>query len=64
MAPGRMDLFILLSTLTVFAGLLHTVTIAILVKRAQTKKAVRVDWWSRGVYPVLLAVVLVWSFVL
>ena len=58
----RMDRFILLSTLTVFAGLLQTVANTILVKNQKKALAERIDYWSRIAYPVLLLLVLAFSF--
>ncbi len=59
----RMDRFILLSTLIVFAGLLQTVANTSLVKKKKTQLVERTDFWSRIVYPLLLAAILVLSFV-
>lgn len=58
----RMDRFILLSTLIVFTSLLQTTANAILVRQKKTASVVRIDWWSRGIYPVILVVILVVSF--
>lgn len=61
----RMDRFILLSTLTVFAGLIHTVANTVLLNKPEKKKLVeRANRWSRLVYPILLASVLLISFTL
>ncbi len=60
----RMDRFILISTLTVFAGLIQTVANTAFAAKQKEKLAQRADRWSRAVYPVILAVVLVVSFVL
>lgn len=60
----RMDWFIFLSTLIVFAGLVHAVFNAILVKKGKTVLAERIDRWSRGAYPLVLMIVLPFSFVL
>jgi predicted CDP-diglyceride synthetase/phosphatidate cytidylyltransferase len=59
-----MDRFILLSTLIVFAGLVQTVANARLVKKGKTDLARRMDSWSRVVYAVVLAIILVVAFVL
>ncbi len=60
----RMDRFILLSTLTVFSGLIQTVANTALVSKNRKAVAERVDRWSRVVYPVLLMLVIVVSFIL
>lgn len=60
----RMDRFILLSTLTVFAGLIQTVFNTVLIRRKNGQRAERIDWWSRLVYPLLLVLVLASSFLL
>lgn len=60
----RMDGFILMSTLMVFAGLVQSVVNAGLVKKGRADLAQRVDRWSRVVYPVLLAVIIGVSFIL
>ena len=59
-----MDRFILLSTLTVFAGLIQTVANTVMVKKKNEQRAERFDRWSRIVYPLLLALVIAVSFVL
>ncbi len=59
----RMDRFILLSTLTVFAGLLQTAANTMLVKRRKKVLVERTDRWSRLVYVILLALILGYSFV-
>lgn len=59
----RMDRFILLSTMTVFAGLLHTVANTILIKNGRKHRTERIDRWSRLVYPGLLLLILAVSFV-
>lgn len=59
----RMDRFILLSTLTVFAGLIQTVANTVLFRRAREKLVERMDWWSRIAYPILLVLILVVAFV-
>ncbi|WP_148072956.1 DUF1254 domain-containing protein [Bythopirellula goksoeyrii] len=58
----RIDRFILLSTLTVFAGLIQTVFNTVLIRRENGQRAEKIDWWSRIVYPILLVIVLVSSF--
>ncbi len=58
----RMDRFILLSMCMVFAGLLQTVANTALVRNGKTAKAVRMDWWSRGLYPAALVGILAVSF--
>jgi hypothetical protein len=60
----RIDRFILLSTLTVFAGLLQTVANTVIVRGDKKRLAERFDRWTRLVYPLLLTLVLVVSFVL
>lgn len=58
----RMDRFILLSTLMVFAGLLQSAWNAIMIGKQKRKIAEIVGLWSRAVYPALLIAVLVCSF--
>ncbi len=60
----RIDRFILLSTLTVFAGLLQTVANTALLKNDKQKWVERMDFASRFAYPLLLVLVIVLSFVL
>ena len=60
----RMDRFILLSTLTVFAGLLQTVFNTVLLRHERQKLTERIDRWSRIVYPILLAQVIFVSFII
>lgn len=60
----RMDRFILLSTLMVFLGLLHTVTDNFLLNRGYKRTAERLQTWSRVAYPVFLVGVLLLSFAL
>jgi len=58
----RMDRFILLSTLMVFLGLLHTVLDNFLLKRDHKRTAERLQIWSRAAYPLCLVGVLLLSF--
>ncbi len=63
----RIDRFIMLSTLTVFSGLIQTVTNTYLLKgeSIQNKRLVaQLDFWSRILYPLILVAVIVISFVL
>ena len=60
----RMDRFILLSTLTVFAGLIQTVASTVMLKHHQGRLSERIDGWSRFIYPILLVLILAFSFVL
>lgn len=59
----RMDRFILLSTLMVFAGLIQTVANTSMVRGKRKQLAERIDRKSRIVYPILLVLVLAVSFV-
>ncbi|QDV18298.1 Cys-loop ligand-gated ion channel [Gimesia panareensis] len=62
----RIDRFIMLSTLTVFSGLIQTVTNTYLLKgeSIQNKRLVaQTDFWSRGLYPLILVAVILISFV-
>lgn len=59
----RIDRFILLSTLTVFAGLIQTVASTVMIKGEKKQLVERIDRRSRIVYPLLLMLVLVVSFV-
>jgi len=58
----RIDRFILLSTLLVFVSLLQTVANTSLIRNKKNALVERSDVWSRMVYPVLLVVVLAFSF--
>lgn len=60
----RMDRFILLSMLMVFAGLIQSVLNTVLVRVGNKPLARQLDRGSRGVYPILLALVLAVSFVM
>lgn len=60
----RLDRFILLSTLMVFASLVQTVAAAMLIKRKKQNQVARIDYWSRLIYPLVLAAVLAVSFAL
>jgi hypothetical protein len=59
----RMDWFILLSTLTVFAGLVQTVASTVMLKSEKKALVERIDRRSRIIYPVLLVFVVAFSFV-
>ena len=59
----RLDQFIFLSTLIVFAGLIHTVINTAMLSGKKKALMVRIERWSRAVYPVIQVVVLVISFV-
>jgi hypothetical protein len=58
----RLDRFILLSTLMVFASLMQTVVTATLTRRQKVDVVERLDRWSRVIYPLILVVVLALSF--
>ncbi|XZE56122.1 hypothetical protein SH139x_002201 [Planctomycetaceae bacterium SH139] len=58
----RMDSFILLSTLMVFAGLIQSAWNAIMIGKQKQKTAEIVGRWSRIAYPLLLIFVIVYSF--
>lgn len=58
----RMDRFILLSTMIVFLGLLHTVADNYLLNHDRKRIAERLQAWSRVVYPLFLVAVLLLSF--
>ncbi len=60
----RMDRFILLSTLMVFAGLIQSAWNTVMVGKQKNKTAEWVGNGSRFLYPFLLLVVLVYSFLL
>jgi hypothetical protein len=59
----RMDRFIFLSMLVVFAGLVQTIASTMLVHNGRTATAQRIDRWSRFANPAILLVVLVLAFV-
>ncbi|MGA7802172.1 MAG: hypothetical protein WCC36_15345 [Gammaproteobacteria bacterium] len=58
----RMDKFVLLSTLMVFIGLVHTVTTARLSNKTSMATLARIEFVSRFVYPILLVAILWFSF--
>ena len=58
----RMDRFILLSTLMVFAGLIQSAWNTVMIGKQKNKTAEWIGRWSRVVYPLLLMLVLVYSF--
>ena len=57
-----MDRFIFLSTLMVFAGLIHTVINTAMLNTKKKALMERVERWSRAVYPIILVIVLIMSF--
>ena len=60
----RMDRFILLSTLMVFAGLIQSAWNTVMIGKQKNKTAELIDRWSRALYPLLLVLVLLYSFVM
>ena len=60
----RLDRFIFLSTLMVFFGLIHTVVNTALLSSDKKTRMEQVERWSRAVYPVVLIIVVVVSFLL
>lgn len=58
----RMDSFIILSTIMVFASLLQTVLSTNLIRKERAVLVERINLWSRGIYPTVLLLVLVVSF--
>ena len=60
----RMDRFILLSTLMVFAGLIQSTWNAIMIGRQKRETAEMIGHWTRALYPLLLLLVLLYSFVI
>ncbi len=60
----RMDRFILLSTFLVFWGLMQTVMNTVLIRNDKPHVVDKLDRWSRVVYPVLLVLIVAFSFVL
>ena len=60
----RMDRFILLSTLMVFAGLIQSTWNAIMIGRQKRETAEMIGRWTRALYPLLLLLVLLYSFVI
>jgi len=56
--PGRF----ILSTIMVFASLLHTVLDTALIRKGKAALVERINLWSRGFFPVMLLLVLVFSF--
>ena len=60
----RLDRFIFLSTLMVFAGLIHTVVNTAMLSSKKKAMIEQIERLSRVVYPVILVAVLVISFIL
>ena len=60
----RMDIFISLSTMMVFACLMQTVVMTNMVKRKKDKLLQKILKWSRVIYPITLLLVIVYSFFL
>jgi hypothetical protein len=60
----RMDQFIILSTVMVFACMAQTVAMSNMVKRGRDKSLRKFLKWSRAVYPVLLVLLVAYSFFL
>lgn len=60
----RLDRFILLATLMVFAGLIQTVSNSVRLKAHKKALVERMEWRSRWLYPLLLIAILIVSFVL
>ena len=58
----RMDRFILLSTLIVFGGLLQSAWNTVMIGKQKEKLAEWIGRWSQVMYPLLLLVVLAYSF--
>jgi hypothetical protein len=58
----RMDRFILISTIMVFAALVQTVVMTYLARHGRGALAFQINWVSRFVYPILLMSVLAFSF--
>lgn len=58
----RMDYFIFMSTLIVFLGLMQTVLMCAAIDKVSERSLYQIDWWSRVVYPLILATVLGISF--
>ncbi len=60
----RMDRFILLSTFMVFTGLIHTAWNTAMIGKQKHRMVELIGRWSRVLYPLLLVLVLLFSFVL
>jgi len=60
----RLDRFIFLSTLMVFFGLIHTVINTAMLSTKNKALMERIERWSRAVYPAVLIIVVVVSFLL
>ena len=59
----RMDWFIFLGMILVFASLVQTVASAVLVRQDRTALVEKFNCWSRIIDPVLLLLVLLFAFV-
>ena len=60
----RIDRFILLSTMMVFAGLIQSTWNTVMIGKQKRKLAEWIDRWSRALYPLLLGLILIYSFVI
>jgi len=60
----RMDIFISLSTIMVFACLMQTVVMTNMVRRKKDKFLGQILKWSRAIYPITLLLVIAYSFLL
>ena len=58
----RLDYFILGSTLMVFLTLLLVIVTSNLAKSGQAQLAMRIDWWSRIIFPLMLMGITLLSF--
>jgi len=58
----RLDYFILGSTLMVFLTLLLVIITSNLAKSGQTQRALSIDKWSRIIFPSMLMIITLWSF--
>ena len=59
----RLDLFILVSTALIFASLIIVVVTTALARQGRGNPALTLDRWARILFPVIFAVVIVWTFV-
>jgi hypothetical protein len=58
----RLDMFVLISTLLVFATLIEAVSCTVLIRREQITAARRLDKFSRVAFPVSFSVALAYLF--
>ena len=60
----RIDYFIIGSTLLVFLALIQAVVTAVLAESKKNTQAKRIDYWCRGIFPLLFVTMFYFSLIL